>query len=72
MIDIKLIPPHLKRTLRDMEMTDDQIARATPFILLDKVLEWEGIIGFTVMITEALDDFNEAVIATDPDQGELL
>lgn len=64
MIDIKLIPTHLLKTLRaDCEMTDESIERSSPFQLLDKIMEWEGIIGFTNMIIDAYDDFNEAVIA---------
>ena len=69
MININLIPPHLLKQLRGRELTDKQIVNSTPRKLRDEVLEWEGIIGYTSMICDALDDFNDAVV--DPDQQEL-
>ena len=69
MIEIKLIPTHLLTILRDSGMDDSQIKRSSPRKLLDAMLEWEGIIGYTTMICDAMDDFNEAEV--DPDQKKL-
>ena len=72
MIDLKLIPKHLLKTLReDSELSDEQIARSSPKQLLNEILEWEGIFGFTNQICDALDDFNEAVVKPDPAQTEF-
>jgi hypothetical protein len=42
--------------LEDLEITSDDISIHSEFEILDKVLKWHGIIGYTSTILEAIKD----------------
>ena len=69
MIDINLIDdPTLNAILSNLgfeDLTPEQeawIANSTPEELMDKFLNWEGMIGYTSMIIKAWKSINAAVV----------
>jgi hypothetical protein len=59
------IPPSVLDDLREAEFSDTKIARMSPREALDEYLQYNGIIGFTGMIINALDGLRAAAIEKD-------